>query len=392
MNFLFCSSENSIFDIAFALEHMGHTVTVLDQIPFRIMDSGYTCPVEPVKTALQTGTYDYVISYNYIPLLSELCESFHILYIAWIYDSPMATLFHQSVLHSCNRIFLFDYALYKRLRFRNIPHIYYMPLAANTSRINMLSLSSEDKMQYSCDVSFVGSLYEQNIYNDVYPQLPSDIQYTLDDYLTRNLCCWDSVRPWPTLSSELTEQLLKMFPELYDSVQEYELPSNLYFGLLYISRKLAELERITVINTLTEISPVDLYTPHQHHAISGVNWHSPVDYYTQLGKVYHFSKINLNITIPSIETGIPLRVFDIMAHGGFVLSNYQQDMDLLFTPGKDLAVYHDLTELKEKAAYYLSHEEERLTIAMEGYHTINRYYSYEIQLNKILSICTQSTD
>ena len=74
----------------------------------------------------------------------------------------MTTLFHSSVFHSVNRIFLFDHALYERMQQIGIPHIYYMPLAANTTRINALSLSDKDRKRYSCDISFVGSLYEKN--------------------------------------------------------------------------------------------------------------------------------------------------------------------------------------------------------------------------------------
>ena len=390
MNFLFVASENSIFDIPLALEHMGHMVTVLDEIPFRIMDLNYTLPLLPVKKALQTQKYDYVITYNYIPILSELCATFQILYIAWVYDSPMTTLFHNSVFHSSNRIFIFDYSLYERLQQIHIPHIYYMPLAANTSRINALSLSKEDKRAYSCDISFVGSLYEQNIYNTVHNELPAEILVSLNHYLMHNLCSWETVRPWPTLHPELTQYLLAKFPEQNSSVQDYELPPNIYLGLLYLSRKLAEMERLTVLNTLAEQFPIDLYTNSQSDNILNLKKHAPVNYYTQLGKVYHFSKINLNITLPSIETGIPLRIFDIMAHGGFVLTNYQKEIDCLFTPGKDIIVFHDLKELKEQAAYYLSHENERLLIASEGYRTVNALYSYDIQLKKILTICEQN--
>jgi spore maturation protein CgeB len=84
---------------------------------------------------------------------------------------------------------------------------------------------------------------------------------------------------------------------------------------------------------------------------------------------------------------VPQRIFDIMAYGGFVLSNYQPEFETLFTPGYDIAVFRDLAELKEQTAYYLSHEKERTEIAVHGYQTVNRLYSYEHQLNEILSIC-----
>ena len=170
-------------------------------------------------------------------------------------------------------------------------------------------------------------------------------------------------------------------------MKPFEMPPAMYLGILFLCRKLGEMERITCLNTLAEQFSVDLYTGSKSDQIGHLNLHPSVNYYTELGRVYHFSKINLNITLPSIETGAPLRIFDIMSYGGFVLSNYQKDFDTLFTPGKDIAVFHDLEELKEQAAYYLSHEEERMAVAARGYQTVNRLYTYEHQLQKMLDIC-----
>lgn len=50
-----------------------------------------------------------------------------------------------------------------------------------------------------------------------------------------------------------------------------------------------------------------------------------VDYYEVMPHVFKQSKINLNITLRSIQSGMPLRAWDIMGAGGFLLSNYQAD-------------------------------------------------------------------
>ena len=51
-----------------------------------------------------------------------------------------------------------------------------------------------------------------------------------------------------------------------------------------------------------------------------------VDYYDMMPYVFKCSDINLNITLRSIKTGIPLRAMDIMGAGGFLMSNYQVDL------------------------------------------------------------------
>ena len=76
--------------------------------------------------------------------------------------------------------------------------------------------------------------------------------------------------------------------------------------------------------------------------------------------IFHYSKINLNITSKSIRSGLPLRIFDILGCGGFLLTNYQPELSNYFTPGYDLVCYSSEDELLEKTEYYLSHEKERI--------------------------------
>ena len=151
------------------------------------------------------------------------------------------------------------------------------------------------------------------------------------------------------------------------------------------------MDRITVLNTLAEHYTVDLYTKSDCSFLRNVQIHQGVDYNTDMSKIFFLSKINLNITLPSIETGLPQRILDIMGAGGFVLTNYQQEIDELFTVGKDIEVFHNLDELMEKTAYYLSHEQERLQIAMNGYLKVREHFSYVHQLKKILQIVEEDT-
>ena len=83
---------------------------------------------------------------------------------------------------------------------------------------------------------------------------------------------------------------------------------------------------------------------------------------------------------------MPQRILDIMGSGGFVLTNYQQEIENYFEIGKEIEVFRDLDELMEKVSYYLSHEKERLKIAMNGYQKVRQCFSYIHQLTHILAI------
>ena len=88
-----------------------------------------------------------------------------------------------------------------------------------------------------------------------------------------------------------------------------------------------------------------------------------VDYWSEMPKVFRYSKINLNFTIPNIKSGLPLRIFDVLGAGGFLLTNYQAELPDHFEIGKDLACFESEAELVEKCSYYLAHEEERQPVS-----------------------------
>ena len=71
------------------------------------------------------------------------------------------------------------------------------------------------------------------------------------------------------------------------------------------------------------------------------------------------TEINLNITAKSIRSALPLRIFDILACGGFCLTNYQPELEDLFTVGEDLDCYVSEDDLLAKTEYYLSTVQQR---------------------------------
>ena len=148
------------------------------------------------------------------------------------------------------------------------------------------------------------------------------------------------------------------------------------------------MERITALIRLSEIHPVTVFTASESKHLSLIRGHvfPAIDYRTDMYKVFHLSRINLNFTIPTIESGIPLRVYDIMSVGGFCLTNYQEEIDELFEIGKDIEVFHDLEELMDKSIYYLSHEDQRLRIAISGYQKVKSRHTFQMRMEQILNI------
>lgn len=384
MNFLFIPAHNSIYDILWALQSMNYPVDILETTPFDPNQSVEE-QNEQLRKQLSSHSYDCVISYLFLPAVSDICAEMSIPYVSWTYDSPLISLFTSAIFHNTNYTFIFDKMQCKRLLDAKAPHIYHLPLAVNVERTGCLDITQEDEALYSHDISFVGGLYENNTYNTIIQAFPEHLQLKLKLYLMQNMCHWEAPRYWQDLPQDCVD-FLHQQTDVSSWNQTALLSDATYLGLLFFPRKLAQLERITVLNTLAQNFDVHLYTKSPTDFLQNVTVHNSVDYYTIMNKIFYLSKINLNITLSSIETGIPQRILDIMGCGGFVLTNYQEELEDLFVIGKEIEVFRSIEELQEKCSYYLTHEKERLTIAINGYKKVRDLFSYQHQLEKIISI------
>ena len=166
-------------------------------------------------------------------------------------------------------------------------------------------------------------------------------------------------------------------PDAFQNIDAY-IAANQLLGM-----RISELERIRTLNLLTGSFPVDLFTRSDSSCLTGVRVHGGVSTHLEMPEVFFRSKINLNITIRSIQTGLSQRVWDILGCRGFLLSNYQAEIPEYFTIGQDLDCFENAAELKEKVAYYLAHDERRQEIASRGYETVKEKHTC---LNRVLSM------
>ncbi len=110
-----------------------------------------------------------------------------------------------------------------------------------------------------------------------------------------------------------------------------------------------------------------------------------LDYFDELPALYASAKINLNIFhIQCVNAPNP-RVYDVLACGGFLLTEYNPGLEDEFEIGQDLAVFHSCAELIEKTDYYLSHPEERKQIAECGRKKVLAKCGYSDRMQIFLS-------
>ena len=139
---------------------------------------------------------------------------------------------------------------------------------------------------------------------------------------------------------------------------------------LYIGNKITAMERLRTMGFLSKYFDVDLYTGSDTSSLPLIHNKGLAKSLTEMPIIFHESKINLNTTSKAIRSGLPLRIFDILGCGGFVLTNYQTELTDLFVLNEDIVAYSSLEEANDLITYYLEHESLREEIAFNGYEKV----------------------
>lgn len=339
---------------------------------------------EALKKFMQQKEYAAVITYDFNIIVAIVCKELKVKYISWIFDSPNIALYSDIAKSEYNYVFVFDKAQYNRMKKEGLLHLYHLPLAANVDRTSGLIISEEDEEKYRHEIVFVGSLYQENGFNEKKDMLTQESREKICQIIQKTALHWGKeYRCFDVLEDEAVSEIYR---ELHSEVRGLYIDKKYMLELFLFGRKITEIDRIHILNTLAAEHDVTLYTGSDTSNLRNVKKRGRVDYWEKLPKIFYLSKINLNITMRSIETGIPQRVFDIMGVGGFVLSNYQEEMAELFVPDREIVLFKDVPELIDKVDYYLAHEEERIRIAMNGYKKVRERYSTQEAVGKMLKI------
>jgi spore maturation protein CgeB len=364
-------------DIKEALEKFGHNVTDVESLSFP--KQGNADDLVPVFRG-----YDVVFTVNFFIEVSNACQKLGIPYIFWTVDSPMLTMYDQAIFNDVNYCFIFDKTCYLTFKAMGVEKIWYLPLAVNAKRLDsqLSTITEQDRRLFSSQISFVGGLYDKNSYDDIYSVLP---EY-LAGYFDSALLAQGDLYGDNVFDRIFTPDILERLSEFVDFQKSESSLSNLelIFKSTFLGYKHAQQSRIKLLNMLAEQN-VDLYSDKDDSRLIGVNYRGTVDYMHDMPKVFRLSDINLNLTMCNIRSGIPLRVWDIMGAGGFVLTNYQPEIPDFFENGKDLVFFDSFDDCVRKAEYYLAHEDERKCIAENGFKKVLEHHSYDARIEFILS-------
>ena len=372
--------------------------------------------VDTLATALLTvqkaGTpFDCVFSVNFFPHIAEVCNRLDTPYLALTVDCPVIEIFSESIALPCCRVFLFDRHQYELLSAFSPNTVFHLPLAADPSLLIGLDGTKSADPDINGDKAYtpvmakeenciclVGSLYrEKSPLYRIKDLLPEHTQGFIDGVLDAQEEVYGASFLMDCLSDTCIAEIRKAagsigenwWPGLSNPICSEAFLDRYIAAQYFLAPELACRTRVHILNALAEHFDTMLFTasPAKECGISDkVRVREPVSSYRGMPNVFSRSAINLQPTLRSIETGLSQRVFDVLMCGGFLMSNYQEELYDHFTPGKELAVYSSIPDLVEQCSYYLSHEDDRRAVADAGCKLVRSRHTWTERIRELFSI------
>src|SRR6266700_620176 len=391
---LVCTGGVFTDDLAESLRQAGFAIYTLDVRRLAREELDWT--VARLRPAL-------IAAINYTEGLAEFADAHGCRLVCWEVDPTTSAppRYHPPTLTAAaaaganagarGGAFLFTYrrAQVDELRAGGFPHVEYLPLAADPARRAPVPLTGADRERYGAPVSFVGSSMQ--------PEVPGFRQSFLTNFA-------------PGRAGEVAEASAVLDDVLAEQRQDFS--RDLVAGAL--ARRCAEMARADpgrfaqLARWAGEIAAAE---KRLHYVArlgrfgarvwgdegwraatgelvgnpTGVAYQGAAGHGLELTKIYCASQINVDVGRLYQSDIVTMRVFDVLACGGFVLAERSPALGELFELGVEVDCYATADELEAKVAHYLAHPAAAHAIAQRGRAAVLKKHTIGARVARMLA-------
>ena len=91
--------------------------------------------------------------------------------------------------------------------------------------------------------------------------------------------------------------------------------------------------------------------------------------------------------MPGMRQQIKGRNFEIPGTGGFLLTNYADNLEEYYSDRKEIVVFHSEEEVPDLVRYYLQHDSERESIAKAGFERTSSEHTWDKRWGDVFAHC-----
>ncbi len=315
-------------------------------------------------------------------IMTDMLERMHLPLASWFVDNPHLILDgYPKAKSPWINIFTWDADTVDSLKEAGHEHVSHLPLGTDPERFCPNPSGGPLCKEVCRDVSFVGNSMTHKVTNRLeFGQFP---QILLDDY--QDLAKIFGASKEPSVRAFLVEQDKKK-AKAFDVLENTE--KKLAYEAM-LTWEATRQYRKACAESLLEFHPLFIGDDGWFETLKERKepwiFHPPVQYYTDLPRVYPYTKINFNCTSKQMKGAVNQRIFDVPAAGSFVLTDKQAQMNELMEPGKEIIVYENLAEVPDLIRFYLNNPSARQAIIEKGRARVLAEHTWALRLKKMLA-------
>ncbi|MCC8193634.1 MAG: glycosyltransferase [Deltaproteobacteria bacterium] len=365
-------------ELVSACERLGIAHRLL-QVPDGEM--GHAEFVEQLLGAVLEFKPDCIVTINHLGvdregILMNLLERLRLPLASWFVDNPHLVLSHYNdLVNPWAAVFTWDADNIVSLKSLGFEHVFYMPLGTDATRFHPPRNGEElpPGHPWRADVSFVGNSMLHKVEARLEKlDLPPELAAT-----------------YTTVAAQFAESDIRSVEEFLYADHPELVP--FYRGLGNAVSQLDYEVLLTWESTLQyRLSRVMAMMPFSPLIVGDDGWlellaeekrpwrrHPEITYYTDLPRFYPGSSINFNCTSKQMKGAVNQRVFDVPATGSFCLTDWREQIENLFEPGKEVICYHSPEEAEELIRRYLAAPGEREAVIRAARRRVLEEHTYE---------------
>ena len=350
---------------------------------------GHTEFVTQLLTTSLEFKPDFIVTINHLGVdregvLMNLLDKLRLPLASWFVDNPHLVLAHYTDLVSpWTVIFTWDKDNIPTLSAMGFEHVRYLPLGTDTTRFcpPKQGKSLPKNHPWRSRVSFVGNSMVNKVdarlkVLNLPPRLAATYHEIAAEFADSDIRSADG------FLRACHPELVPDYLALGGPIQQldYEVMLTWESTLQY---------RLSCIKATLPFSPLIVGDNGWQKLLANasVPWrsHPELRYYIDLPVFYPGSEINFNCTSKQMKGAVNQRVFDVPATGSFCLTDWREQIENLFEPGKEVICYHSPEEATESIAYYLGNAEARQTVAAAARKRILAEHTYDHRLRELIT-------
>ncbi len=345
--------------------------------------------VSRISSAINTFRPDFVLTVNHLGVdqegvLNTLLHKYKLPLASWFVDNPMLILpLYQTQADSNTAIFTWDADRMDSLSQMGFSHIFHLPLGTDQTRF--LPAKGCGESRWAREISFVGNSMvhktakrlEASGISGVLAEKYKEIAHSFGESGEHSVLKFLGT-DYPELLSEYENLITPHRKLAFETLIIWQ--ATLEYRLSCVKQTLEFNPLIVGDNGWGELLPND----------STWEYHRELSYYTDLPRFYPCSKINFNCTSQQMKGAVNQRVFDVPACNGFILTDHRYQMEKLFEPGKEIAVYNSPQEIPQLVEKYLNDEPARQQIVKAARKRILAEHTYDCRLKVLIDNMRQT--